>query len=518
MVDIDKINDSGGGDNAPRKSKVRVRTEGINPPITHTHVLASKTVINPPGPPNKDRTGPDQERFKEKNRPRKDQLPDIIKNNPIFDDKGKVKVPIDAGAEPRWQPGRDGKGGGGGGGPKAGEDEAEMTYVDMSYEDFLKLFFDGLELPFLLKKMLAQTEVKTHKRRGITNNGPKARLNKQETAKARLKRAIIAKNAHPEDFTADFGGQCQAVFESYLYYAAMNTGVDSIFECASYEVLDEEAFLKNVANAGASFDVNEMEFRAAVLLATDLYLKQNPNATSVPYGLNELVQERIEAFVKEEIRQGSAIPEVDVVPFHKSDFRFGRIEERMEPDSKAVAFLILDRSGSMSGDPLAIAKAYFLLNILFLRAKYKNVAIVMIAHDAHAERIVDEKNFYRIEASGGTVAVPAWKMTVEIAEAEYSSAGWNRYMFHATDGMLFDGEEVIAGWWTKIVETPFNYCGYLEIITGSWGDPNSWGSGGRPLLKLKPDIAAHIGMARVSSLTDLPRAFKEILDKDRVKS
>ena len=517
MVEKDKFQDSG-GENTPRKSKVRMRTEGTNPPLTYTHVLASRTVINPPGPPNKDRTGPDQERFKERNRPTKDKLPDIIKNNPIFDDKGKIKVPITGGEEPRWRPGRDGKGGGGGGAGKAGEDPADLTYGEMTYEEFLKLFFDGLELPFMLKKMLAQTEVKTFKRRGITNQGPKARINKMESAKARLKRAIVMKNGHPEEFVENYEGKCQAVFESYLYYAAMSSGVDSMFENASYEVLDEEKFLTAVANAGAGFDVNELEFRTAALLAANLYQQQNPDAQSVPYTLNGVLKERVENFVKEEVRQGTDIPSVQQVPFHKSDMRFGRIEERMEPDSKAVAFLVLDRSGSMAGDALAIAKAFFLLNILFLRAKYKNLAIVMIAHDAHAERIKEEKNFYKIEAGGGTVSVPAYKMTIEIADAEYSAAGWNRYMFHATDGDLFDGDEVIRKWWTTIVETPFNYCGYLEIVPSAHGNSNAWSLGGRALLGLKPAIAAHVGMARVSSLTDLPRAFKEILDKDRVKS
>lgn len=223
--------------------------------------------------------------------------------------------------------------------------------------------------------------------------------------------------------------------------------------------------------------------------------------------------------MRETVRNNGKIPMVDEVPFHKSDMRFGRIEERKEPDSKAVAFLILDRSGSMDGDPLAIAKAFFLLNILFLRAKYKNVEIVMIAHDAHAERIADEKKFYKIAAGGGTVAVPAWKMTLDIAEAEYPPSAWNRYMFHATDGMLFDGDAAIISWWTKIVESPFNYCGYLEVVAGAWGgDPNSWQEGGRALLRLKKSIAKHVGMSRVSSLADLPRAFAEILDKDRVKT
>lgn len=508
----------------PRVSVVRVRQSGAPLPFAgDTHaILNSTTVINPPGPGHKDRTGSDQDRYKDKIKPGKDKLGDIIKDNPIFGDNGKIKVPVDGAKEPRWRPGRDQNGGGGGNGNEAGEDEAPIDYVEMSYEEFLKLFFDGLELPFMLRKMLVMTEVVTHKRRGITNNGPKARRHKLETAKARLKRAKVLKNARPEEFVEDFEGQCQAVFEAYLYHAAALEGHDALVGEPTYQVLDDAEFCSNVFHAVAGGATTEEEFRLAVLLAAQMYASTAGHPADgepgIPYKLNEVVQERIEAFVKEEIRKGNDIPGVDQVPFHKSDMRYGRIEERKEPDSKCVVFLLLDRSGSMDGDPLVIAKAFFLLNIIFLRAKYKTVEIVMIAHDAHAERIADERKFYQIAAGGGTVAVPAWKMTLDIAEAEFSSAGWNRYMFHATDGWLFDGDDAITKWWTTIVESPFNYCGYLEIVTGGFGDPNSWMSGGQALLKLKPAIKAHVGMARVNSMTDLPKAFREILDKDRVKS
>lgn len=487
------------------------------------HIAASvvpqgRTVVNPPGSPHKDRTGPDQERFKERLRDRlKDKLPDIIKDNPVFDDNGKIKVPVDGGYEPRWRPGRDGDGSGGPGPGDPGEDEADISYIELSYEEFLKLFFDSLNLPYMLKKILSQTEIIAHKRRGINTNGPKARLQKSETAKARVRRAIAIRNAHPEDFIDDFAGKCQAVFQAYLYYAAQNR-CEHPFAEPAYQPENIEEFLFEVENAGEDDSSRQPDFRLGILAAAGLYLTENEEG--IPYTFNEVVQSCVEEYVRNIVRNSDEIPSVEQVPFHKTDQRFGRIEERPDPDSKAVAFLILDRSGSMSGDPIAIAKAYFLLNIIFLRAKYKNVAIVMIAHDAHAERIKNERDFYQIDAGGGTVAVPAWKMTLDIAAQEFPAASWNRYMFHATDGQLFDGERVIQEWWTKIVEDPFNYCGYLEVITG-WGggsDPNAWDIAGRALLGLKPAIASRVGMARVASIQDLPRAFAEILDKDRKKS
>src|SRR5262249_32502424 len=154
---------------------------------------------------------------------------------------------------------------------------------------------------------------------------------------------------------------------------------------------------------------------------------------------------------------------VTEVPFAKTDFRYNRVEERDEPDSKCMVALVLDRSGSMSGDPLVIAKAWFLLNVIFLRTKYKDVALVLISHDAIDWLWNNEEEFFKIGAGGGTIAAPAWEAVFRVAEfgytckktgvskGPYPRAQYNRYMFHATDGALFDGAPTIQQWWTKII-------------------------------------------------------------------
>jgi uncharacterized sporulation protein YeaH/YhbH (DUF444 family) len=145
-----------------------------------------------------------------------------------------------------------------------------------------------MELPELLKKQLATTKVKAHKYRGVQPTGPKPRLRKGDTARARVRRSIGMRNANPDD----------------PKFAAL---------------LEDEKKKK--------------------------------------------------------------IPSVQDVPFHKKDFRYNRVEETLDDESKAVIFFVLDRSGSMGGDPLMIAKAFFVLNLMFLRNKYKDVKVVMIAHD-----------------------------------------------------------------------------------------------------------------------------------------
>ncbi len=415
-------------------SSVSVFDPGARPfPLTLTtrnvigEVIAD-VVVSPPDPHGGDRTEEDRKRHRDRIRDQvRPKLPEIIGGNPIFGDKGKIKVPVSGGYEPRWRYGRDPQGGGGGSGPQAGTDPADEIYVEFDLDEILEMLFQEMELPDMLKKQLATTKVKAFKFRGIQPTGPKPRLRKGDTARARIRRAIGMRNANPDD----------------PKYAAL---------------IEEESKKKK-------------------------------------------------------------IPTPSDVPFHRQDFRYNRVEETLDDESKAVVFFVLDRSGSMGGEPLMIAKAFFVLNLLFLRNKYKEVKVVMIGHDAHAFRVEDETKFFQIEAGGGTVAEPAYQMVYDIAQAEFPASTWNRYLFQATDGMLFDGDDVIRGWYTKLIKTDFNYAGYLEVGGSSWGwGGGGWQSGGQALLGLPEEIKKHVGMGKADSLKDVPDAFKQILDKDKKKA
>ena len=401
----------------------------------------------------------------------------------------------------------------------------------MSFEEFIEMFFEALGLPNMLKKMFAESMVRTHKRRGVSQVGPRARMNKHETAIARLKRASAMKNTQPGNFIDDFANKCQAVFEAYVFYAACADDAAPVFPEPIYEMIgyQVEEFLAAVENANLNLLVaNGPAYRKTVVELVTSYLADNAGTTVAPYTIDEALQQRIEEYVYAKERDGELIPSIDEVPFHNTDLRFNRIEEREDPDSKAMVGLILDRSGSMDGDPIIIAKAYFFICVLFLRTKYKQVEIIKISHDSQDYLWKTEEEFFKIGASGGTVAVPAWDLLYRIAETgatckqtgnsagPFPASEWNRYMFHATDGQLFDGEKVIQGWWSKIIQAPFNYAGYLECET-SWSRSGSWDTAGRALLGLPADVKQFVGMARAASLADVPDAFKLILDKDRQK-
>lgn len=497
---------------------------------------SGKPSISPPGRGG-DKTERDRQRYKDRQKGKlKKKMGDIIGDNPIITRPGKINVPVDPEAEPIWRPGRDGSGQGGPGKGKPGSDPGD--YVEMDFEEFVEMFFESIGLPNMLKKMFAQTMVKTHKRRGLTNHGPRSRINKRATAVARLRRAAAAKNVRPEEFVENFEEKCQSVFEAYVFWAYMQSGKsgDALFPEPAYKVSGTEGavdeFLSEIENAIPTDQVSADDvaaFRQDIFDSVLDYLENEGSAEAAevaPFTVNENIRMRVAAYVFTKERDGAGIPTVAEVPFHKNDLRYNRIEEKDDPDSKAWVALVLDRSGSMSGDPMVIAKAYFFICVLFLKTKYKEVAISMISHDAQEYLWKTEEEFFKIGAGGGTVAVPAWELVYKIAETgarskttgvsagPYPAASWNRYMFHATDGDLFDGEETIREWFTRIILAPFNYVGYLEVGT-SWGGRSGYSLGGQALRGLPAAVKAHLGMAKANQLADVPEAFKQILDKDR---
>lgn len=372
-----------------------------------------------------DRTEISRNRYRERRKAKsRKAIGDIIADVPVITKPGTIKIQVAPDREPTWHPGRDAQGDAGRQrGRKASNEPGD--YIEVSYEEFVDLFLDYLELPNMLKKRFASTTLPTEKVRGVTRTGVRQRLNKVKTAAARLKRAVV---------------------------------------------------------------------------------KQNINA-----GQSGLVP--------------GAMPSVIEVPFENVDLRYNRIAPKPAPCSNAVVALILDRSGSMSGNPLVIAKAYFLLCVLFLKTRYRQVEILMISHDTREYLWKTEEEFFKIGGGGGTVAACAWDLLLRIVEngavckqtgvrsGPYPSNAWNRYMFQASDGQLFDGAESIARHWSKIIQAPFNHAGYLEVGNSfsSGRYENGFEAAGQVLSSLPPAILAHTAIGRAESLNEVPEAFRQIL-------
>lgn len=209
------------------------------------------------------------------------------------------------------------------------------------------------------------------------------------------------------------------------------------------------------------------------------------------------------------------LPTVEQFPFDDVDLRYKRVDEQWDPDSKAVVFFMFDTSGSMSGEPMAIARFYFLLNLLWLKSRYAEVDVVLIPHNASAFRVQTEAEFFRIDAGGGTMFSPAYELAMEIAANEYPADVYNIYGLHATDGYNFEPPHMLAGVIERMVTAGagnFNYFGYLEI------DPSGYGYGttaGMASINALSDAArARVGAAIVHSQDEVPDAMREILAKD----
>jgi uncharacterized sporulation protein YeaH/YhbH (DUF444 family) len=153
----------------------------------------------------------------------KKALPDIISQESIQESNtgGKVKVPIKTIKEPAFshdpasgnkqvvRPGNDRfnegdkipkpKGGGQGGGRGKGSNSPEVTEdefaVVLSREEFLKFFFEDLELPNMVQKFLENTETFENKRAGFIKYGNPSRLNIKSSYQQSLARQIALQGA-----------------------------------------------------------------------------------------------------------------------------------------------------------------------------------------------------------------------------------------------------------------------------------------------------------------------------------
>jgi uncharacterized sporulation protein YeaH/YhbH (DUF444 family) len=153
----------------------------------------------------------------------KKALPDIISQESIQESNtgGKVKVPIKSIKEPAFshdpasgnkqvvRPGNDRfsegdkipkpKGGGQGGGRGKGSNSPEVSEdefaVVLSREEFLKYFFEDLELPNMVQKFLENTDTFENKRAGYIKYGNPSRLNIKSSYQQSLARQIALQGA-----------------------------------------------------------------------------------------------------------------------------------------------------------------------------------------------------------------------------------------------------------------------------------------------------------------------------------
>jgi uncharacterized sporulation protein YeaH/YhbH (DUF444 family) len=249
--------------------------------------------------------------------------------------------------KPKQQAGGSGNGGNGDG--DGGEDDFQFA---LSYDEYLNVIFDDLELPDLIKQTEKNAIAFVNRRAGHTNSGMPSNLNVERTAVAGIARRMALKAPK----------------------------------------------IKKIAELEAESD----ELTEMIQFLTD----QGENTVA-------LVERQIE--ITEEIRvlrtRANAIGFLDEV-----DLRYNNFIKQPRPITQAVMFCVMDVSFSMGEREKIIAKKFFILLHLFLQRRYKNIDVVFVRHHDKATECDEEAFFTDREGGGTMVSSAYEKVKEIIAE------------------------------------------------------------------------------------------------------
>jgi uncharacterized sporulation protein YeaH/YhbH (DUF444 family) len=137
--------------------------------------------------------------------------------------------------------------------------------------------------------------------------------------------------------------------------------------------------------------------------------------------------------LRRQIASGSYNWRVPVIVPTREDRRYRTWKQVPLPETNAVVIYMMDVSGSMGDEQKEIVRIESFWIDTWLRRHYKGLQSRYIIHDAVA-REVDRDTFFHTRESGGTMISSAYKLALEMIEAEYAPTSWNVYPFHFSDG------------------------------------------------------------------------------------
>jgi sporulation protein YhbH len=185
------------------------------------------------------------------------------------------------------------------------------------------------------------------------------------------------------------------------------------------DILGEELSLPNIENKGKSKLVDQKDRYVGIR-------KVGPNS------LRHFKRTYKQA-LRRMISTGTYDPKRPVVIPVRDDMRFRSWKTEEEPIANAVILYMMDVSGSMGDEQKEIVRIESFWIDAWLKKQYKGLETRFIIHDAVA-REVDRDTFFRTRESGGTMISSAYKLAMQIIEADYPAAEWNIYPFHFSDG------------------------------------------------------------------------------------
>ena len=202
--------------------------------------------------------------------------------------------------------------------------------------------------------------------------------------------------------------------------------------------------------------------------------------------------------LRRQIASGSYNWRVPVIVPMREDRRYRTWKQVPLPETNAVVIYMMDVSGSMGDEQKEIVRIESFWIDTWLRRHYKGLQSRYIIHDAVA-REVDRDTFFHTRESGGTMISSAYKLALEMIEAEYAPTSWNVYPFHFSDGDNWSADDtrVCIGLLRDKILPAVNLFSYGQV-------ESPYGSG-----QFVKDLREALGAAENVALS-------EIADKDGI--
>ncbi len=369
----------------------------------------------------------------------------------------------------------DGNGSGVGGNGEGGEDDFEFI---LSYEEYVNIIFDDLELPDLVKKTEKNAVAFENSRAGYTNVGIPTNLNVEKTAIAGMARRMALR-------TPKF---------------------KKIHELEAELAEIENRIAVRIARA------NSTNIKVEDLTEADITAIENTQYGVAPATLESRRDEIVEEIAVLR-RRASAVSYLDDV-----DMRYNNFVKRPKPITQAVMFCMMDVSFSMGEREKIIAKKFFILLHLFLQRRYKNIDVVFVRHHTEATEC-DEDTFFRSREGGGTMVSVGYDKINEIIAARYHTADWNIYLAQASDGDNWDSDnERVTEILSKSLLPAIQHLTYLEIQNpGRFSYSEFLTSPMSNLMETINNLTAtfdNISCARIANERDVINVFRKLFKKE----
>jgi len=329
-----------------------------------------------------------------------------------------------------------------------GKDEFQF---ELTFDEFLDIFFEDCELPDLKDTVISQTDHFSYKRAGFSLDGLASRLNIERTMRISKGRRIG---------------------------------------------LQRKSKMKRV---------QELEIKESQLTIELTELKsKDPIDENLVSELNKQLIETQE-LLEISRKKLRSVPFID-----DCDLRYNRYEKVPIPTSQAVMFCLMDVSGSMGQWEKEMAKRYFMLLYLFLSRNYKRVEVVWIRHHSVAT-VVDEDEFFRSRESGGTIVSSALGKMVEVIQEKYSPNLWNIYGSQVSDGDNWGEDSHVAREiLVKEILPLCRYYTYIEVDKRKDVVSELW-----PIYESITKQFQHFQMKLISDVSEIYPVFKQLFRKNR---